>query len=191
MSKKKTDPPKCRKCEKILKWPKWTGQKSLPVELDGSKHICGVQPTELEEDDIGIITNCPNCHQQVLLVDKKYYDDSDCVIPHSCGVSESKEKAEENVKFQPADKITKGYPGLKVTKIKLERTDNQWGSLTDKKSDMDYGTGEAKTKADGKGKTITSGFEISTEMVEPIHLENAMTDMAILLRKHNQKELEQ
>lgn len=51
MTKKKKDPPKCEDCEKVLKWPKWTGKPERPVEIkDGSKHICQGPPTALEED---------------------------------------------------------------------------------------------------------------------------------------------
>lgn len=190
--KKKIDPPKCLKCEKVLKWPKWTGQKSLPVELDGKKHICGVSPTDLEDDieDEGIVTTCPACDAKVKSKNNNYYDNDNCSLIHRCSASETQTE-EEDVKFQPANKITKGYPGLKVTKIKLERTDNKWVSDALKKGDMHYGTGEQKTDSKGRGKTVTAGLEIETNMVDPTHLDNAMSDMAVLLRKHNRRELEQ
>ena len=205
--KNKKAPPKCRKCEKTLTWPKAYVPGNIPVELDGSKHYCDEPPTELEEDDIGVITNCPNCHRQTLLRKGNYYDDSDCIMPHSCSMSEAKEKEPEiipkikpepapekvhtakeeiQVTFQSAADI-QPIPGFQITKIMLSREDNEWGSHED--ANKDYGTGTSDTK--GKGKKILSAIEFSPGSSDRQTIDNTIEDNAVILRKHNQRELQQ
>lgn len=37
---KMANPPKCRECNMVLKWPKWTGKPQRPVEPTGQLHDC-------------------------------------------------------------------------------------------------------------------------------------------------------
>lgn len=177
--KKKKDPPKCLKCEKVLKWPKWSGQKSLPVELDGKKHICDVPPTDLEED-----------HLDEEEVPRSEFDQRISAEELSLQGQKQTNNEEIKVTYQKAADISP-IPGFQITKILLTREDNQWGSVEDKKSEMDYGTGEAKTKTEGRGKKVLSGIEFSPGSSDRQTIENNIEDNAVILRKHNQRELQQ